>query len=153
MEEKYVAMMEDVYRFVMLASDAYAAPRDYGTGKVLNMVEMHTLAMIAEDPGICVTDVAKLWNRTLGAASKNVQRLCDKGYVEKRKLPGNDKTIHLYPTELGLELARRHKAYDLENIEKTVADLLKHHTEEELLSAYRVLLTAIHMYEAKGGNP
>lgn len=152
MENKHIAMMEDVYRFVMLASDEYAKPHDYGTGKVLNMVEMHTLAMIAENPGICITDVAKLWNRTLGAASRNVQRLCDKGYAEKRKLPGNEKTIHLYPTELGLELARRHREYDRENVEKTVSRLLAHHSEEELVNAYQILLTAIRIYEEKGNS-
>ena len=84
----YVQLMDDVYRFVMCSMDDYNAVHDYGTGKVLNMVEMHTLSMIADDPGLRVTDVAKMWNRTLGAASKNVNKLCVKGYVEKKKLPG-----------------------------------------------------------------
>ena len=112
--ERYVTMMEDVYRFVMYASDDYNTPHDYGTGSILNRVEMHTLAMIAAAPGICITDVARMWNRTLGAASKNVNRLCSKGYVEKRKLPGNDKTIHLHPTPEGEKLAKLHRQFDLE---------------------------------------
>ena len=50
--ERYVTMMEDVYRFVMYASDDYNTPHDYGTGSILNRVEMHTLAMIAAAPGM-----------------------------------------------------------------------------------------------------
>lgn len=151
-QEQYEAMMDDVYRFVMVASDNYSTPRDYGTGKVLNMVEMHTLSMIADQPGVCVTDVAKMWNRTLGAASKNVNRLCDKGYVEKKKYPGNDKTIHLHPTELGENIARLHKQYDRENIAKILKYLTEVHTEEELMSFYRVLLTCTKLYEERRKN-
>lgn len=151
-KERYVAMMEDVYRFVMFANDEYSAPKDYGTGKMLNMVEMHTLAMIADTPGICVTDVAKMWNRTLGAASKNVNRLCSKGYVEKKKLPGNDKTVHLFPTEEGRQLAALHKKYDQAQVMATVNTLLNRHTEEELECFYRVLLTCVGIYEKHSGK-
>lgn len=150
MEDKqYIEMMENVFQFTLYAGDEYSAPTDYGTGKVLDMVQMHTLSMIADNPGICVSDVAKMWNRTLGAASKNIQRLCSKGYVEKRKLEGNDKTVHLYPTESGMILHALHKQYDLEHARKTVEYLRAHHSEEDLLTFYRVLLTYIKLYEEK----
>ena len=115
-----MTLMDDVYRFVMCSMDNYNTVHDYGTGEMLNMVEIHTLSMIAEQPGLRVTDIAKLWNRTLGAASKNVSKLCAKGLVEKKKLPGNDKTIHLYPTDKGLEIAALHHRYDRRQIEDTL---------------------------------
>lgn len=139
----YVQLMDDVYRFVMCSMDDYNAVHDYGTGKVLNMVEMHTLSMIADDPGLRVTDVAKMWNRTLGAASKNVNKLCVKGYVEKKKLPGNDKTVHLYPTEEGKKLAALHREYDRQHIADSLQYLLSKHTEEELRTYHRVLRSGI----------
>lgn len=139
----YMALMDDVYRFVLCSMDNYSAVHDYGTGKVLNMVEMHTLSMIAEQPGLRVTDVAKLWNRTLGAASKNISKLCSKGLIEKKKLPGNDKTIHLYPTERGKEIARLHRQYDRRQIADTLRFFLSLHTEEELRTFHRVICSGI----------
>ena len=39
---------DDLYQFVMVMMDHMKQPRDYGTGKILNMVEIHTLSMISE---------------------------------------------------------------------------------------------------------
>lgn len=139
----YVQVMEDVYRFVMCSMDNYSAVHDYGTGEILNMVEIHTLSMIANNPGLRVTDVAKMWNRTLGAASKNVNKLCGKGYVEKKKLPGNDKAVHLYPTEAGRQLAALHREYDRKHIADLLQYLFARHSEEELLTYHRVLCSSI----------
>ncbi|WP_235332679.1 hypothetical protein [Paenibacillus polymyxa] len=41
-----------IYKFVMTYSDYIKAIRDYGTGEEINMVEVHTLTMIEENPGI-----------------------------------------------------------------------------------------------------
>lgn len=146
---EYIAMMEDVYRFVMYSMDDYSKPHDYGMGDVLNMVEMHTLSMIADHPGLSVTDVAKLWDRTLGAASKNVNILCAKGLVTKEKKPGNRKTICLYPTERGAYLDRLHKSYDQDQIAETARELLIRHTDEELHIFHSVISTCIAIYEEK----
>ena len=147
--DDYVSMMEDVYRFVMDSMDAYSAPHDYGTGDILNMVEVHTLSAIADAPGLCVTDVAKMWNRTLGAASRNVNRLCAKGLVKKEKLPGNDKTVHIYPTEQGARLARLHREFDRTQIAKVMEFLLSRHTEEEFRQFHSVVRSCAEMYEGK----
>lgn len=141
--DTYMKFVERVYTFVMCSMDAYTKQHDYGEGQVLSMVEMHTLAMIADTPGLRVTDVAKMWNRTLGAATKNINKLEKKGYVIKKKLPGNNKSIHLYPTEKGLHLAKLHQAYDKNNHEKTLHQLLEKHSTEELLAFGSVLESLI----------
>ena len=141
------AMLRDVYRFIFNAYQEYGAPRDYGIGTPLNMVEMQTLAMIYREPGVCVTDVAKRWGRTLGAASRNVDRLCKKGYVEKRKLPDNDKTVHIYPTELGKKLGEFHEEYESKKIDIMLEMLLSRHTEEELYAFHSVIVSALKMFD------
>jgi len=143
--EEYTRIIEQLYTFVMCSMDSYMIPHDYGDGRVLSMIEMHTLGMIAEKPGICITDVAKMWNRTLGAASKNVNKLQKKGYIVKKKLPGNNKNIHLYPTEEGQCLAELHKKYDKEENEKTLQKLMARHSKEELLDFKAVLGSLIEL--------
>lgn len=130
---------DDIYRFVMVMMDHMKQPRDYGTGKILNMVEIHTLSMIAANPGICISDVAKKWNRTLSAASRNIDRLFAKGYVEKKKLDGNSKTIHLYLTEKGQKLADLHRAYDQEKTEKFSRLLAEEYSMEDLRKCNEML--------------
>lgn len=139
--ETSISAMEDVYRFVLNTYDVYNTPRDYGNGVVLTMVEMHTLVMVAEEPGLRITDLARKWNRTLGAASKAVNRLQKKGYVRKTHLPGNDKAIHVYATETGAELVRFHHQYDREIIAANLDLLLQKHKAEDLDTFHDVLLT------------
>ena len=141
----YMKLMEDVHRFIVYTSEDNYLPRDHGYGRFLNMVEIHTLELIVQHPGICVTEVAKVWNRTLAAASKNVNRLCEKGYVEKRKHPGNDKTVHLYPTEIGLELAQDHMRNDRKRL-SNVMDILSEKYTEEMKIFHKILLTGIDIY-------
>lgn len=130
--EMITSCADDMYRFVITLMDFMKQPHDYGTGEILNMVEMHTISMIAENPGLCVSDVAQKWNRTLGAASRNVDRLYNKGYIRKEKLKGNNKNIHLYVTEKGQQLADLHKAYDFDVTLQFMDLISKKYSMEEL---------------------
>lgn len=143
--EQILTWSDDIYRFVMLVMDNMKRPRDYGTGEVLNMVEIHTISMIAKNPGICVSEIAKQWNRTLGAASRNVDRLLAKGYVEKRKTDNNGKTIHLYVTERGQQLAERHHAYDLEMACKFYEFIRAKYNDHDI-ETFRAVLAALHKF-------
>lgn len=54
-----IASMDTVYTFVVESHNDYATPRDYGNGKMMNMSAIHTLTMIADNPGITAAEVAK----------------------------------------------------------------------------------------------
>ena len=103
------------------------------------MVEMHTLALIAERPGISVGEVAKQWNRAKSAASRNVDRLETKGYIEKKKLGGNAKTIHLFVTPLGQELADKHRELDARELKLFAQYIKQHCTKEDLQRFHQVM--------------
>ena len=59
-----------IFKFVTAYTDYTKTARDYGTGEIINMVEVHTLTHIEENPGITVTEVALEWNRTKGQYHK-----------------------------------------------------------------------------------
>lgn len=141
--------MEEVYTFTGVAMEALRKPHDYGTGELLSMVEMHTLERIAETPGMRVSDVARLWNRTLGAASRNVDRLQSKGLVDKVKLPDNQKNVRVYPTEKGRELCRLHRAYDRRELDELARTMLEKYSVGELETFYRVLRSLREVFEEK----
>lgn len=113
--------------------------RDYGNGVLINMVEVHTLTMIADQPGITVNELAKQWRRTKGAVSQNVKKLSRKGLIRKERSEKDSRNVHLYVTGQGQELSDLHKKYDVEDILKLRSDLLKDCTQQELDTFYKVL--------------
>lgn len=139
--------MERVYTFVSDCNDLYSAAKDYGNGDKMNMAEIHTLSLIADNPGISVSGVSKMWNRTLSAASQNINKLAKKNLIKKKKENGNNKTIHLYVTENGQKLSDMHKAYDREELSKVTEALLKIHTLDDLKTALNVIETGIALVE------
>lgn len=140
-EEQYLELQELLSTFVFEQMTVYSKPHCYEDGVTLSMMEMHTLGKIADSPGLLVTNIARIWNRTLGAATKTVNKLEEKGYVIKKKLPGNNKNIHLYPTAEGERLAKLHKEYDRKGISETIRRLSEVHSPEELTAFLNVLQT------------
>lgn len=128
-----------IYKFVMNYHDYIKTARDYGTGETINMVEVHTLTVIEENPGVTVTEVALGWNRTKGAVSQIISKLENRGLIIRKKEAGNAKNVHLYATDQGKLLSKAHKEYDIREL--TWADETLHQifSDEEINSFYRVM--------------
>lgn len=147
--EEFISQMDTVINFVMLASDNIFHTQEYEPGCTLTMIEMHTLSKIADNPGICVSDIARIWDRTLGAVSQNVNSLYKKGYVEKKKLPDNKKTVHLYPTAEGQAIADFHKDGDKKSMQIMLEKILEDHTIAETRTFLSVLSTLVEIMQEK----
>ncbi len=129
----------NIYQFVMKYNDYILSTHIYGEGIPLTMIEAHTLTYIEDYPGVTVTELAVYWNKTKGALSQTVSRLEEKGLVVKKKKEGNAKNLHLYPTEIGIRVSKAHKLYDTIDIAKTMGELRKECSAEEIESFYKVL--------------
>jgi len=127
------------YNFAIFYDRYINQQRDYGNGIMINMVEVHTLTMIADQPGITVNELAKQWRRTKGAVSQNVTKLDNKGLISRQRSEKDSRHVHLYVTEKGQQLSDLHKEYDVDDVIKTQNNLLKKCTEEELAAFYKVL--------------
>ena len=132
----------ELYEFVMRYNKYIYQARDYGNGDEIRMVEVHTLAMIEDNPGISVSEVAKRWKRTKGTVSVNIGSLEKRGYIRRERDPENARVARLYPTQKGRELSTLHKMYDNREIVETRKTLREHCTQEELEAFYKV----IHLY-------
>ena len=77
----------ELYEFVMRYNKYIYQARDYGNGDEIRMVEVHTLAMIEDNPGISVSELAKRWKRTKGTVSVNIGALEKRGYIRRGKGP------------------------------------------------------------------
>ena len=100
-----------VYRYIQLTLNG-AAPTDYGTGELYTYVEIHTLSLIEDRPGITASEIAERNYRTKGAVTQILNKLEEKGLIRREKDPQNARRICLYVTPRGLELSQKHKEFD-----------------------------------------
>lgn len=129
----------NIYQFVIHYNDYIISSHDYGEGIPLTMIEAHTLTYIEENPGTTITELAKYWGKTKGALSQTVTRLTDKGLVDKTKTADNAKNVCLYVTETGARISKSHKLYDTVDIAKTMGELRKECSAEEIEAFYKVI--------------
>lgn len=127
-----------IYDFVILYHNYMYAQHKYENVNC-NMMEIHTLTLIDDNPGITSTQLAKLWHKSKGAISQTVKKLMQSGWVEKRYKENNEKTALLYVTESGRRLSGIHKAYDVADITQTTAYLVQQCSAEDLDAFYRIL--------------
>ena len=130
---------DEEYLFAVMYERYFGQKKDYGNGILINMVEVHTLTMIADQPGITVNELAKQWKRTKGAVSQNVTKLDRKWLIRRERSDKDSRNVHLYVTEKGQELSDLHKRYDVVEDLKFQKELIEFCSEEELTTFYKVL--------------
>lgn len=138
---KFVVTTENeelFYDFILNGYDNMQLEQEYD-GVKLNTIQIHTLIMVDKNPGINVTDISRMWGHTRSAASKNISRLAADGFIEKRKISGNDKEIRLFATEKGQRAARQHIAYDRQAIDTLVNGVSRNCTSEEMSAFFKVM--------------
>ena len=136
-----------VYSFVTVYNSYINELRDYGTGLMINMVEVHTLTMIADNPGITVNELSKMWNRTKVAVSQNVAKLEKKGLIFRQRSEEDARQVHIYATEEGEKLSTAHKLFDNMDIMQTQRDLLQECTIEDVDAFYKVLNVYLKLFD------
>lgn len=128
-----------IYEFVMRYTDYIYAEHDYGDGHRLTMVEVHTLTYIEDHPGTTITELTAYWHKTKGMLSQIVSRLVSLGLVNKTKKGGTGKNVYLHVTPAGFQVSRSHKLYDILDITKTLSQIQRECSPEEIDTFYKVL--------------
>jgi DNA-binding MarR family transcriptional regulator len=76
-------------------------PKDYGTGDLLYLAEIHTITMVGKNREINMTQLAELMGVTKGAISQTIRKLVTKDFITKSNTT-NRKEINLKLSEKGL---------------------------------------------------
>ncbi|MBN1968584.1 MAG: winged helix-turn-helix transcriptional regulator [Candidatus Delongbacteria bacterium] len=97
-------------------------PKDYGTGELLYLTEIHLLHAIGKMDEPYITKLAETMGVTKGAISQTLSKLEKKGYVEKCKDPSNNSRLLVKLTNKGKIAYYGHEHYH----ERTDADLMKY---------------------------
>ena len=83
-------------------------PRDFGVGFPLTQSEIHAIAVVCENEGISLGELAKERAVTKGAMSQLVSRLVAKGLLVKETAEHSASYVSLRPTDLGRKANENH---------------------------------------------
>lgn len=119
-----------------LMSEYDSLPHHYGN-VVLYQAEAYIVNLVGQHPGITVTQLAEILNKTTSACSQIVRKLRAKGFVEQFRNPDNNRRYNLELTQAGTEVFQAHISFNQECQMKTF-ELLKDFTDEELMVHLRV---------------
>ncbi len=114
----------NLYQFVMHYNDYIMSAHQYGDTYSLTMMEVHTLSYIEDHPGTSSRELIRYWDKTKGTISQILTKLEKLELIEKRKKDGN---------------AKNHKMYDILDIAKTMSQLQKKCSAEEIEAFYHVI--------------
>ena len=137
--EKFHEHTSILYDFVLTYSEFMSKKKDYGTGDEMSMNEAHVLTDIVDNPGITVTELAKLWAKTTSALSQTVRKLINRDMIYRVNSKEDAKVFMLYPTQKAFEFNIAHKEFDVIDTIKTNKRLMKRFNPEELAIGYNVM--------------
>lgn len=128
------------YRYCQLNAEAHKQPLDYGTGVEYSSAEVHTVVQIAAQPGITVTEIARVTSRSKSAVSQITTRLEKKGLICNKK--GLNRRGGLYVTDKGQALCDAYSAY----IEQKMPPLMERYIErfgQEAMDAFYSIMESM----------
>lgn len=104
LDGEYKEMAAVGFRNNVQCYDKYTAKMDYGTGELYSSAEILLLRQIETYPGISVTQLAELTNRTKSAISQLVKRLLNMAVIQRTYDADNAKVGKFFLTEKGRNL-------------------------------------------------
>lgn len=137
--EKFHEHSTILYDFVLIYSEFMSKKKDYGTGDDMSMNEAHVLTDIVDNPGITVTELAKLWAKTTSALSQTVRKLINRDMIYRVNSKEDAKVFMLYPTQKAFEFNIAHKEYDVIDSIKTYKRLMRKFNPDELAICFNVM--------------
>lgn len=111
MNEELHTMVDLFTRILHLYSVIDKKPKDFGTGDLLYVTEIHTLHYIAGNPEINVTQLAEISGVTKGAISQTLKRLVNKRYIARYKSK-NKKEVNLRLSDKGYIINKKYEDFE-----------------------------------------
>lgn len=103
---------------------------DYN-GVILYQAESQFINRIGGSPGITITELAEIYNKSVSACSQLMRRMKRKGWVYQERNPNNNRKYGLYLTKEGEGIYYRHLNFEEACYSRTLA-MLNAFSEEQL---------------------
>jgi DNA-binding MarR family transcriptional regulator len=141
MNEELHSMIDLFTRILHLYSVIDKKPRDFGTGDLLYVTEIHAMHYIAANPEINVTQLAEISGVTKGAISQTIKRLVSKRYIARYKAK-NKKEVNLRLSDKGYIINQKYEEFEKERF--VFAEKLYENASKEDIILIKNLFTTIY---------
>jgi DNA-binding MarR family transcriptional regulator len=141
MNEELHSMIDMFIRILHLYSVIDKKPKDFGTGDLLYVTEIHAIHYIGANPEINMTQLADISGVTKGAVSQTVKRLVSKRYIARYQ-SGNKKEVHLRLSDKGYVINQLYEAFEKERF--VFAEKLYEKASKEDIKLIRNLFKTIY---------
>lgn len=112
MENRYIKVINAVYKIANYKSLYAHNKRTYGSDDVFYETELHVLEQIVNKNDITILELVDIFYKTKSCMSQTISSLAQKGLITKEK-SGTDSRKNIYKvTEKGLRLHDTHMQYD-----------------------------------------
>jgi len=113
MDNELQTLIDLFLKILHLYSVIGRKPKDYGTGDLLYLAEIHTITMVGNNREINMTQLADLMGVTKGAISQTIRKLVTKDFITKANTT-NRKEINLKLSEKGLIVYKGQESFQKE---------------------------------------
>jgi len=146
MKNELQTLIDLFLKILHLYSIINRKPKDYGTGDLLYFTELHTIAVVAKNKEINMTQLSEIMGVTKGAISQTIRKLVNKSLIIKSNI-NNRKEVNLRLSEKGMIVFLSQESFQKEIF--TFAGTLyeKARPEDRELVARLFLAITSHMQE------
>ncbi len=113
MEKELQSIIDLFNKILHVYSVIDKKPKEYGTGDLLYVSEIHAIHIIGSNPEINITQLAEMSGITKGAISQTVTRLVSKRYIAKYKVI-NNKEVSLRLSDKGVIIFQGYESFNNE---------------------------------------
>jgi DNA-binding MarR family transcriptional regulator len=131
-------IIERYFQSINLFDAFESKPREYGTGDLLYPSEIHTLVMIAKNPGLNLTQLADFLGISKSGASKFVKKLLAKKLIVKGAMPENLKEVVFDVTEKGVIAFEGHQSFSANTFVK-INEIFNQMNDDEMKVLHQFL--------------
>jgi DNA-binding MarR family transcriptional regulator len=101
MDKELKNLIDLFLKILHLYSVINRKPKDYGTGDLLYLTEIHTIIVVAANEEINMTKLAEIMGVTKGAISQTIRKLVNKSLIIKQNAGSNKQEFNLRLSEKG----------------------------------------------------
>jgi len=141
MNEELHSIIDLFIRILHLYSVIDKKPKDFGTGDLLYVSEIHAIHYISGNPEINMTQLAEMSGVTRGAISQTVKRLVGKRYIARYRVK-NNKEVNLRLSDKGYLINKHYEEFEKERF--VFAEKLYENASREDINLIRNLFGIIY---------
>ena len=129
-------ILKDLFYHIMTIQEKFV---EKSSNIKLSRTEIHIIEIIGDIPGSILTDIANKLYVTKATASVSINRLVEKGLVERRPLESDKRKQGLVLTQDGKDCYNAHGAFHKQLIEALTKDF-KLNEKQELVKGLKQML-------------